>query len=165
MRGIKAGLPLIDCLQLIATEAQEPVRSEFRTIVETQALGMPLGEAVSSSTSACRCPEANFFGIVIVIQQKRRRQSLGGARQSFAGPARPQEDEGQDQGHVAWRPRPPAAIIGALPIAVMALVYLTSPQYIELLWTDPLGNLMLAGSALWMTIGILVMRKMINFDF
>jgi tight adherence protein B len=57
-----------------------------------------------------------------------------------------------------------AAIIGALPPAVMGLVYLTSPDYIALLWTDPLGRLMLAGCAVWMSLGILVMRKMINFD-
>jgi tight adherence protein B len=58
-----------------------------------------------------------------------------------------------------------AGIIGALPIAVMTLVYLTSPQYISLLFTEPLGHLMLAGSAAWMTTGVLVMKKMINFDF
>ena len=58
-----------------------------------------------------------------------------------------------------------AAIIGSLPIAVMLLVYLTSPNYIELLWTHPTGHLMLFGSGVWMAFGILVMRKMINFDF
>jgi tight adherence protein B len=58
-----------------------------------------------------------------------------------------------------------AAIIGALPIAVMTLVYISSPGYISLLFTDPLGHLMLAGSAAWMTMGVLVMKKMINFDF
>ncbi len=58
-----------------------------------------------------------------------------------------------------------ASIIAALPLAVMGLVYLTSPQYIELLWTHSLGRMMLAGSAVWMLIGVLVMRKMINFDF
>ena len=47
----------------------------------------------------------------------------------------------------------------------MVLVYITSPQYIELLWTQPMGRVMLAGSAVWMSMGVLVMRKMINFDF
>jgi len=58
-----------------------------------------------------------------------------------------------------------AGIIGALPIAVMTLVYLTSPQYISLLFTNSTGHMMLAGSAVWMTMGVLVMKKMINFDF
>ena len=58
-----------------------------------------------------------------------------------------------------------AAIIGALPVAVMIMVYVSSPNYIMLLFTEPLGNLMLAGSAIWMSMGVLVMKKMINFDF
>ena len=48
---------------------------------------------------------------------------------------------------------------------VMILVYLTTPQYISLLWTHPTGQLMLVGCVIWMSIGIMVMKKMINFDF
>ena len=58
-----------------------------------------------------------------------------------------------------------AAIIGSLPIIVMLLVYFSTPSYIALLWTEPLGRLMLAASGVWMFMGVMVMRKMINFDF
>jgi tight adherence protein B len=58
-----------------------------------------------------------------------------------------------------------AGIIGSLPPAVMLLVYLSTPDYITLLWTHPTGQVMLVACALWMTCGILVMKKMINFDF
>ena len=58
-----------------------------------------------------------------------------------------------------------ASIIACLPISVMLLVYLTSPQYIELLWTHPMGRMMLACCVCWMSIGVMVMKKMINFDF
>jgi tight adherence protein B len=58
-----------------------------------------------------------------------------------------------------------AGIIGSLPIVVMGVVYITSPDYITLLWTVPLGRLMLAGSACWMLVGVMSMKKMINFDF
>jgi tight adherence protein B len=58
-----------------------------------------------------------------------------------------------------------ASIIGALPIAVGTLVYLTSPDYIELLWMTDLGRIMMAGCAMWMGIGVFVMKQMINFDF
>ena len=58
-----------------------------------------------------------------------------------------------------------ASIIACLPLAVMGLVYLSSPQYIELLWIHPTGRFLMVCSAGWMLMGILVMRKMINFDF
>src|SRR5208282_755955 len=70
VRGIKAGLPLLDSLKLIAEESDEPIRSEFRAIIQTQTIGMPLGEACLKLFERMPVPEANFFGIVISIQQR-----------------------------------------------------------------------------------------------
>ncbi len=164
VRGIKSGLPVGDCLKVIAAEAPEPVRSEFRTIVETQTVGMPLGEACAKLYERIRVPEANFFGIVISIQQK----AGGNLSEALSNLSRVLRDRKKMQAKiraVSMEAKASAVIIAALPIAVMILVYLTSPDYITLLWTTELGRLMLAGSAVWMTIGVLVMRKMINFDF
>ena len=58
-----------------------------------------------------------------------------------------------------------AGIIGSLPVLVMGIVYITSPDYIELLWTTSTGRMLLAGSVAWMAVGIFSMKKMINFDF
>jgi tight adherence protein B len=58
-----------------------------------------------------------------------------------------------------------AMIIGSLPPGVMALVYITTPDYIQPLFTVELGNLMLIGCVVWMAIGIIVMKTMINFKF
>ena len=57
-----------------------------------------------------------------------------------------------------------AVIIGALPFIVATLVYLTSPEYMMILFTDPRGHLIMGASGVWMSIGILVMRNMINFE-
>src|SRR4029079_8726268 len=70
VRGIKAGLPLLDSMRIIAVDAPEPLRGEFRSIMETQAIGMPVGEACQKLYERIPVPEANFFGIVIAIQQK-----------------------------------------------------------------------------------------------
>jgi len=70
VRGVRSGMPLGDCLRMIAAEAQEPVRSEFRAIVESQALGIPVAESIAKLYERVPVPEANFFGIVIAIQQK-----------------------------------------------------------------------------------------------
>ena len=94
VRGVKAGLPLLDCMKMITVEAPEPLKSEFRAIVETQAIGIPLGEACGKLYEHMPLPEANFFGIVIG-SAKGRRQSVGSARQSAL--VRPQEDEGKIQ--------------------------------------------------------------------
>jgi tight adherence protein B len=56
-----------------------------------------------------------------------------------------------------------AGIIGSLPPVVMGLVYMTSPQYISLLFTERMGNIMLGACVVWMAVGIMVMKKMISF--
>jgi tight adherence protein B len=56
-----------------------------------------------------------------------------------------------------------AMIIGSLPPGVMLLVYLSTPTYIEALFTQRMGNLMLLGCAVWMSAGVFVMKKMISF--
>jgi tight adherence protein B len=164
VRGVKAGLPLLDCLKMITLESPEPVKSEFRTIVETQAIGMPLGDACGKLYEDMPLPEANFFGIVVSIQQR----SGGNLAEALGNLSRVLRDRKKMKAKIqamSQEAKASAAIIAALPVAVMILVYISSPQYISLLWTEPLGRVMLAGSAIWMSMGVLVMKKMINFDF
>jgi tight adherence protein B len=163
-RGIKAGLPLLDCMKMITIEAPEPLRSEFRTIVETQAIGIPLGEACGKLYENMPVPEANFFGIVISIQQK----AGGNLSEALGNLSRVLRDRKKMKAKIqamSQEAKASASIIGALPIAVMTMVYITSPVYISLLFTEPLGHVMLACSAGWMFMGVMVMKKMINFDF
>jgi tight adherence protein B len=164
VRGIKAGLPLLDCLKMITVDAPEPVKSQFRSIIETQAIGLPLGEACGKLYEQMPLAEANFFGIVIGIQQK----SGGNLAEALGNLSRVLRDRKKMKGKIqamSQEAKASAAIIGCLPLAVMTLVYLTSPQYISLLWTESLGRVMLACAAVWMAIGVFVMKKMINFDF
>jgi tight adherence protein B len=164
VRGIKAGLPLLDSLKVITVDSPEPVKSEFRAIVETQAIGMPLGEACGKLYDSMPLPEANFFGIVITIQQR----AGGNLSEALGNLSRVLRDRKKMKAKIqamSMEAKASAGIIGSLPIAVMTLVWITSPQYISLLWTEPLGRLMLAASAMWMFMGVMVMKKMINFDF
>ncbi len=164
VRGVKAGLPLLDCMKMITAEAPEPLKSEFRAIIETQAIGIPLGEACGKLYERMPVAEANFFGIVIAIQQK----AGGNLAEALGNLSRVLRDRKKMKGKIqamSQEAKASASIIGALPLAVMTLVWITSPQYINLLFSEPLGNIMLAASAMWMLMGVLVMKKMINFDF
>jgi tight adherence protein B len=164
VRGIKAGLPLLDSLKALASDAQEPVKSEFRAIVETQTIGMPVGEACAKLYERVPVAEANFFAIVISVQQK----AGGNLSEALGNLSRVLRERKKMKAKIAamsMEAKASALIIAALPIAVAVIVYITSPTYIELLWTKPLGQLMMAASLVWMTMGVIVMRKMINFDF
>src|SRR3569623_237783 len=164
VRGVKAGVPLLDCLKMITQEAPEPIKTEFRVIVDTQAIGLPLGEACAKLYERTPVAEANFFAIVVGIQQK----AGGNLSEALGNLSRVLRDRKKMKAKIramSQEAKASAGLIGALPICVMVLVYLTSKDYITLLFTESLGHLMLAASAVWMSMGILVMKKMINFDF
>ena len=164
VRGIKAGLPLFESIKVVAADAPEPLRGEFLAIIETQAIGMPLGDACTRLFERMPVPEANFFGIVIAIQQKSG-GNLSEALGNLSKVLRDRKKMAEKIQAMSMEAKASAGIIGSLPPIVMLLVYLSTPEYISLLWTHPTGQLMLVGCVIWMGMGIFVMKRMINFDF
>jgi tight adherence protein B len=163
VRSIKSGLPLNDAIRMISGEGQEPVRTEFKRIVEAQQMGMSVPEACGRLYSRIPLSEANFFAIVIAIQA----QAGGNLSEALGNLSRVLRDRKKMKAKInalSMEAKASAVIIGALPFIVALLVYLTSPDYIMILFTDSRGHLILGASAIWMSIGILVMRNMINFD-
>lgn len=163
-RGIKSGVPLGDCLKVVAAEAPEPVGSEFKTLVADQALGLPLGEAVQRLPERMPVSEASFFAIVISIQS-RTGGNLSEALGNLSGVLRERKKMLGKIAAMSAEAKASGGIIGSLPIIVGGILYFTSPAYVGLLFTTLTGNLVLAACAVWMMIGIFVMRQMINFDF
>ena len=163
VRAVKSGLPLNDGIRLIANEAQEPVRTEFRRIVEAQQLGLSIPEATLRMPETMPCPEAGFFGIVIQIQS----QAGGNLSEAIGNLSRVLRDRKKMKAKVqalSMEAKASAAIIGALPFIVAFLVYLSSPNYIMPLFTTSSGHMIIGFSLVWMSIGIFVMRKMMNFE-
>ena len=164
VRGIKAGIPLGDCIRNIASEAAEPVKTEFRSIVEAQTMGLTVADACERLIERVPLPEANFFSIVINIQAK----AGGNLAEALTNLSTVLRDRKKMKGKIkamSSEAKASAGIIGALPPLVAAFVYLTSPAYISLLFVTTTGNMVLAVCALWMALGIFIMKKMINFNF
>ncbi|QKV20667.1 type II secretion system F family protein [Oricola thermophila] len=163
VRAIKSGLPLNDGLRLIASEAREPVKGEFRRIIEAQQLGLSTPEACGRMYQSMPLPEANFFAIVIQIQAKAG-GNLAEALGNLSSVLRERKKMKAKVAAMSMEAKASAAIIASLPFVVTVLVYLTSPAYITLLFTTNTGFLILGVSAVWMSIGVFVMRQMINFE-
>jgi tight adherence protein B len=164
VRGVKSGLPLGQCLRIIAAESPEPLRTEFQSLVDSQTMGVPLDQSMQRMYDRMPLPEVNFFSIVLIIQQKtggNLSESLG----NLSSVLRSRKLMHEKVKALSSEAKASAMIIGSLPIIVMCMVYFTRPSYIMILFTDPTGNLILLGAATMMSMGIFVMNKMVNFKF
>ncbi|WP_428645195.1 type II secretion system F family protein [Roseibium sp.] len=164
VRGVKAGLPLSDYIKVVAREAREPVATEFRKITETQIMGISLGDAVAKMPERVPVPEANFFAIVVSIQQK----AGGGLAEALGNLSKVLRGRKAMKGKIkalSAEAKSSAGIIGAMPFGVGTIIFFIAPNYIMLLFTTTAGNIIIGGCLFWMFIGVLVMRQMINFDF
>ncbi|HVZ69057.1 MAG TPA: type II secretion system F family protein [Rhizomicrobium sp.] len=162
VRSVRSGLPVNEALKIVGKEAPEPVGSEFRALLDGLKIGVPLDQGLKRMYDNMPTPEVSFFGIVMSIQLK----SGGNLSEALSNLSAVLRDRKRLQGKIkamSSEAKASAGIIGSLPVVVMALVYFTTPDYIKLLFTERMGNLMLAGCAVWMSIGIAVMRKMISF--
>lgn len=164
VRGVKSGLPLGQCLRIIAAESPEPLRTEFQMLVDGQAMGVPMEQSLQRLYERMPLAEVNFFAIVLVIQQKtggNLSESLG----NLSSVLRSRKLMKEKVKALSAEAKASAMIIGALPIIVMAMVYFTRPDYIMILFTNTTGHLILLGCVVMMSLGIIIMRNMVNFKF
>jgi tight adherence protein B len=163
VRGIKSGLPVGDCIRIIASEAREPLKSEFRAIIEAQSLGLSVSDAVGRLSKRMPIQEANFFVIVIQIQQKAG-GNLSEALGNLSRVLRERKKMKAKVSAMSMEAKASAVIIGSLPFIVAFMVQIASPGFITPLFTTQSGHMMLLGSAFWMMCGIIMMKSMINFE-
>ncbi|WP_421792847.1 type II secretion system F family protein [Hyphobacterium sp.] len=162
VRGIKSGLPLNECIKVIAREAPDPVGPEFAKLVEAQAVGVSLEDGTKKMVERMPLPELNFFSTVLTIQAKTG-GNLAEALGNLSAVLRSRKMMREKIGALSSEAKASAMIIGALPPGVLAIVYFTTPSYMTAMFVEPKGQLMLLGGAMWMGLGILMMRGMINF--
>ena len=163
VRGVKAGLPVPECIAVIGREMPDPVGLEFRLISEGTRLGMSLDDCLERAIDRVPTPELRFFSIVLVIQRQtggNLADTLGKLSDVLRG-RKKMRDKVQAMSSEA---KASAMIIGALPIVVGLLLSMVAPDYIGLLFTTRTGNMAVGGGLLWMGIGTFVMKQMISFD-
>lgn len=163
VRGVKSGMPLGDTIRVAAEESDEPVRGEFRRMVQATTVGLTLAEAAERMAGRVPVAETNFFAIVIAIQGQAG-GNLSEALGNLSRVLRERKKMKAKIGAMSMEAKASASIIGAVPFLVVAALYASSPKYVSLLWTTSHGR-MIAGAALvWMAIGVMMMKKMVSFD-
>ncbi|HZH46415.1 MAG TPA: type II secretion system F family protein, partial [Roseococcus sp.] len=164
VRGIKSGLPVHDCLKIIARESPEPLAGEFTRLVENIGMGMTMEQAMEKAYERMPTAELRFFAIVLAIQQKTG-GNLAEALGNLSAVLRSRKMMREKIKALSSEATASAMIISILPPGVMVMVTVMTPSYMMKMFTDPRGHMLLAASVVWMGIGGFIMRRMINFKF
>lgn len=163
VRGLKAGLPLSDAMRVIASEATPPLSTEFLDVIDGQRLGVTIDQGLERMFERVPLPEVSFLGIVISIQSK----AGGNLSEALANLSKVLRDRKKMKAKVramSQEAKSSATIIGALPFFIIGALFFLSPDYLMPLLTTYKGHIILICCGIWMLLGILFMRKMIDFD-
>lgn len=163
IRGLKAGLPITDALKVIAEEVGPPVGPEFLGVVEGLRIGLTIDQGLERMYERIPAPEVNFLAIAFGIQSK----TGGNMSEALSNLSRVLRERKKMKGKVqavSQEAKSSAAIIGVLPFAITGLLAFINPAYIMPLFETQKGNIMLVLAGAWMAVGVIVMRKMIQFD-
>jgi tight adherence protein B len=162
-RALKAGHALTGGFQMVAMEFADPARTEFRKTLDEVNFGLSYEEALRNMSKRFDCADLKFFVLSVIIQRQsggnmaeilekigsliRERFKLFGKVKALTGEARIS-----------------AVILTILPFAIAAGIYFLNRAYIEILFREPVGQIMVGAAAVMMILGIIVMRRMVIIE-
>jgi tight adherence protein B len=164
VRGVQSGLPVNECLNIVARESPEPVGSEFRQVVEGIKVGLTMNEALQRSLERMPTNELKFFAVVLAIQQQtggNLAETLG----NLSGVLRDRKRMADKIIAMTSEARMTAMIIGSLPFCMTGILSITAPDYIAILFADPIGHILIGTGVASMSLGIFIMQRMISFEY
>jgi tight adherence protein B len=163
IRGIRSGLPVIECIGAVGKEYGDPIGSHFRAISERVKLGESLDQALWRVATVVQKPEMDFLAISITIQMETG-GSLAEALGNLADLLRKREQMKLKIRAISSEAKASAMIIGALPFVMLGLLTVMSPDYVRPLFFDERGQMMLGAGLLSITCGGFIMWRMTKFE-
>ncbi|HJQ18177.1 MAG TPA: type II secretion system F family protein [Allosphingosinicella sp.] len=163
VRGLRSGLPVSETMQVVAAEVKGPVGFEFQNVSDRMKIGRTMEVALQETADRLGTPEFQFFTITLAIQ----RETGGNLAETLANLSdvlRKRAAMKLKIRAMSSESKASAYIVGALPFIVFTLLYMIAPDYIGGFFVEQ--RLMIAGfgALVWMTIGILIMAKMVSFE-
>lgn len=160
-RALRAGHSLAAGMHVVAEEMPTPISKEFARVYEEQNLGIPLEEALKGMCDRVPNLDLRFFVTSVAIQRQTggdlaeildRIGYVVRERFKILGQVKALTAEGRLSG----------VVLIALPIGLFLLLLWMKPDYISLLWKDPMGVKMAVGAVIMMIIGSYAIKKIVD---
>jgi tight adherence protein B len=163
VRGLKAGLPVSETMIVVGREVADPVGEEFRRVSDQVKLGQTVEDAMWGTARRLNLADFNFLVITLSVQRETG-GNLAETLENLDDILRKREQMKMKVRAMSSEATASAGIIGGLPFVIAGIMYIVSPDYITLLFTDSFGHVLLMAGGLMFLIGIVVMVKMVSFD-
>jgi tight adherence protein B len=163
VRGIRSGLPASEALRTISDEIQDPVGAEFREVTDQMKIGVSMDDAMWAAARRLGIPEFNFLVISLAIQQETG-GNLAEILEKLSDMVRRREQMRLKVKAMSSEARASAMIIGSLPFVMATVITFVNPGYMNTLFTDPRGWVMIGIGLTSLLIGLGIMAKMIKFE-
>jgi len=147
---------------MTAEESRDPISSEFSKTLDEHNFGLSLADALKNLVTRVDCPDLKFFAVSVIIQ----RDTGGNLAEILENISHIVRERFKLQGHVrtlSAEGKLSAVVLLVLPFLVASAIYFVNPEYMSLLYTDPIGRILLTAGLMAMTVGTLVIRRMVNF--
>ncbi|CAN5246473.1 hypothetical protein BH24PSE1_BH24PSE1_07460 [soil metagenome] len=163
VRGLRSGLPISETLGVVASEVGGPVGIEFRAVADRMKIGRTMEAALQETADRLGTPEFQFFVITLAIQ----RETGGNLAETLSNLADVLRKRAQMKLKIramSSESKASAYIVGSLPFIVFGLVWMVNPAYMSDFFVDQRLIVAGLGGMLWMSIGVFIMAKMVNFE-
>jgi len=163
VRGLRSGLPVTETIGVVAKEIGGPVGEEFQKVVDRIKIGQTMEDALQESAKRMETPEFKFFCITLAIQ----RETGGNLAETLSNLADVLRKRGQMKLKIkamSSESKASAYIVGSLPFIVFGLVYSVNPNYLAGFFYEERLIIAGLGGLCWMSIGVFIMAKMVNFE-
>lgn len=161
-RGVRSGLMLNDCFQLISKESHPSVAEQFKIILQDLRIGLPVDQVMQRFAKRLPLKEVRFFTLIIMVQAKTG-GNLAEVITNLSNVLRQRKSILMRIQTLSQEAKSSAAILMALPFFVIGVLMVIGQGYMDIMFETTIGNMILGGGLCWMSIGIYIMRKMINF--
>jgi len=163
VRGLRSGLPISETMGVVGAEVPDPVGAEFRGVADRMRIGRTMDQALQETADKLNTPEFQFFCITLAIQREtggNLAETLG----NLADVLRKRMQMKLKISAMSSESKASAYIIGSLPFLVFAIIYFMNPGYMGGFFSDTRLIIAAIGGGIWMSIGVFIMAKMINFE-
>jgi tight adherence protein B len=162
-RAVRAGHAFTSGLEMVSKEASEPVAGEFRATFEEQNFGLPLRDALLNLTERVPLVDVQLFATALLVQK----ETGGNLAELLDELARLIRERFRIYREIKVRTaqgRLTAGILIALPIVMLIVMNFLNPDYVRVLFTDPIGPTVLLAAGLLQVVGSLIIWKIVHIE-